>query len=104
MQEKIIAAIPQGREDIVLEVALIQDERTGISIELRSLTWSADVGWYRQQTLKLDRTAARALLRTLGYVRGHLGSEPCDMQATKVIPWPGTDRAKAVMQQHARQF
>lgn len=87
MQEKILAAIPQGSTDTVLEVALIQDERGDRShLELRSLTWSASLGWYRQHTLKLDRDATQALLRTFGYVRRYLEKESSPEPVRKVIP------------------
>jgi hypothetical protein len=97
MQEKIIAAIPQGSEDTALEVALIQDDHHGMHVELRYLAWSAGVGWYRQHTLRLDRPAARTLLRALGYVRNLLGTEAPRGQAKKVIPLPVADRARVAM-------
>jgi hypothetical protein len=99
MQENIIAAIPQGRTDTVLEVALIQGDSDNLGIELRCLAWGPGVGWYRQHTLKLDRTAARALLRAFGSVRSRLHKEPCAGPAKKVIPLPDTGRAQSAIRQ-----
>ena len=96
MQENIIAAIPQGSADTVLEVALIHDDSQDVHIELRYLAWGSGVGWYRQHTLKLDRPAAQALLRTLGYVQGRLRTAP-DGQARKVIPLPCAERTQAAL-------
>jgi hypothetical protein len=101
MQEHIIATIPQGSADTALEVALLQDERKDVYIELRCLAWGTGVGWYRQHTLKLDRLAAQALLRTLGYVRSRLDPVPLSGQIRKVIPLPCTGPAQAALQHPA---
>jgi hypothetical protein len=101
MQENIIATIPQGSADTVLEVALLQDEKKDVHIELRCLAWGPGVGWYRQHTLKLDRPAAQALLRTLGYVRSRLDTVPLDRQARKVISLPCVGRAQDALQHQA---
>ena len=103
MQENIIATIPQGSADTVLEVALIHDGSQGVHIELRYLAWGAGVGWYRQHTLKLDRSAAQALFRTLGYIRSCLAKLPLDGSAKKVIPLSSVDRSQVTTQQQTLQ-
>jgi hypothetical protein len=90
MHETIIATIPQRDTDTVLEVALIRDAYEGTRIALRYLVWSPGLGWYRQQTLTLDPSAARALLRALGHVRSCLGNIVGSGQERKVIPLPGS--------------
>lgn len=99
MQENIIAAIPQGSADTVLEVALIHDDSQDVHIELRYQAWGSGVGWYRQHTLKLDRSAAQALFRTLGYIRSCLAKLPLDGSAEKVIPLSSVDRTQVTTQQ-----
>src|SRR5215813_2587321 len=98
MQENIIATIPQGSADTVLEVALIHDGSQGVHIELRYLAWGTGVGWYRQHTLKLDRSAAQALFRTLGYIRSCLAKLPRDESAEKVIPLSSVDCTQVTTQ------
>ena len=98
MQEDIIAAIPQGSADTVLEVALIRDDSQDVHIELRYLAWGAGVGWYRQHTLKLDRSAAQALFRTFGYIRSCLAKLPLDESAKKVIPLSSVDCTQVTTQ------
>src|SRR5215510_8277690 len=66
MQENIIATIPQGSADTVLEVALIHDGSQDVHIELRYLAWGAGVGWYRQHTLKLTLCPYTTLCRSVG--------------------------------------
>jgi hypothetical protein len=103
MQENIITAIPQGSADTVLEVALIYGDSQDVHIELRYLVWGAGVGWYRQHTLKLDRTTAQALFRTLGYVRSCLAKLPLDGSAKKVIPLSSASRTQVTTQQQTLQ-
>jgi hypothetical protein len=90
MHERIIAAIPQSSADTMLEVALIQDDtHANVGLELRYLAWSAGLGWYRQQTLTLDHTAAQALLRTLRSVRDFFNTASLSGPRGKVIPFVG---------------
>ena len=88
MREEILARIPQENPNHVLEVALLHDRAESSRIELRSLWWSAGLGWYGQHTLRLERAAARALLRTLGHVQGRLGQGEPPAQGRSVIPFP----------------
>lgn len=93
MWEEIIATIPQEREDVVLEVALLHSGEGGTEIELRSLVWGNGLGWYRQSTLTLDNAAAQKLLCVLGSVRRCLA--PAHLipdnhgRGTKVLAFPG---------------
>ena len=103
LQENIIAAIPQGGADTVLEVVLIYDDSQDVHIELRYLIWGTGVGWYRQHTLKLDRTAAQTLFQTLGYVRSCLTKLSPDGSAKKVIPLSNVDRTQVISQQQTLQ-
>ena len=92
MHEEILARIPQGTPDHSLEVVLLHDGAGTYSVELRSLLWSAGVGWYCQHTLRLERTAARALLHTLGHVQARLGSGEAPRQGRSIIPFPAARR------------
>jgi len=92
MHEEILARIPQGAPDCSLEVVLLHDSAGTCSIELRSLLWSAGLGWYCQHTLRLERTAARTLLRTLGHVQARLGPGEAPRQGRSIIPFPGARR------------
>ena len=92
MHEEILARIPQETPDHILEVALLRDRAGTRRIELRSLLWGAGLGWYCQSTLRLERAAARALLRTLGHVQTRLGPGESSGQGRNVIPFPGTRR------------
>ena len=74
MHEEIIATIPQ-QQDTVLEVVLVHNDPEPPRIELRCLTWTVGLGWYRQKTLALDEEAARALFHTLARVRAQLRQE-----------------------------
>jgi hypothetical protein len=86
MHEEVLATIPQDGSDNVLEVALIHDGATDPSVELRYLSWGTGLGWYRQHTLKLDRTAAWALLRTFGPLRRRLAQDTSSTADRQVIP------------------
>lgn len=84
--EEAIATIPQGREDLLLEVVLMHSGIGGSEVELRSLAWANGLGWYRQSTLRLDTATAQKLLGALGSVRRRL--EP-------IKPAPGAYRPEA---------
>jgi hypothetical protein len=86
MHEEVLATIPQDSSDNLLEVALIHDGATDPSVELRYLSWGTGLGWYRQHTLKLDRTAAWALLRTFGPLRRRLAQDTSSTADRQVIP------------------
>jgi hypothetical protein len=87
MREEILATIPQKQSDSVLEVVLVHNEDDRSRIELRHLVWGSGLGWYRQHTLTLEATAARALLRGLRQVWSRLGVQGEPPQESKVIPF-----------------
>lgn len=88
MREEIIATIPQAGET-TLEVALVYTDTEDASVELRRLVWGKGLGWCRQKTLRLEASAAHALLRTLGQVRHRLVPGDAVTSGRKVIPFPG---------------
>ena len=88
MREEIIATIPQDEAGVTLEVALVHPEAGDACIELRYLVWGKGLGWYRQQTLRLEAPAARSILRALGRVRHRLVPAGKTAAARKVIPFP----------------
>ena len=94
MREEIIAMIPQD-EGVTLEAALIHSDTNEPCVELRHLAWGKGLGWYRQQTLRLEAPAARALLRALGQVRHHLVPGHAAAPAGKVIPFPAVTATAA---------
>jgi hypothetical protein len=102
MHEEVIAAIPQEGGDTVLEVALMHDGIGNTGVELRYLIWGTGLGWYRQHTLTLDGTAARALLRTLGTVQRRLEQKTATGQASHVLAFPHNRSSPAATEQHAR--
>lgn len=91
MREEIIATIPQDGE-MTLEVALVYTDAKNASVELRHLVWGKGLGWYRQNTLRLEAQAGHALLRSLGQVRHRLVPVGEGALARKVIPFPGNAR------------
>lgn len=103
MQETIIATIPQGDANSMLEVAYVHDAAGHSRVELRCLTWGAGVGWYRQHTLKLDRTAAHTLSRRLASGHPHSKPAPAGPETGKVIPFPRPALAQPEAQQRAAQ-
>lgn len=92
MREEIIATIPQDGE-VNLEVALVYTDAENASVELRQLVWGKGLGWYRQNTLRLEAQAGHALLRSLGQARHRLVPAGKAAPARKVIPFPGHARS-----------
>ena len=88
MHEKVIATIPQGEKDSLLEVVLIQTGPDDSRIELRHHSWGEGIGWYRQHTLTLDAATVRALGRTLSQVQQRLDHGLTARHSSKVIPFP----------------
>lgn len=86
MREEILATIPQQQSDSVLEIVLVSPETNRSRVELRQLVWGSGLGWYRQHTLTLEATAARALLRGLNQLRKRLGADGSLSQEKKVVP------------------
>lgn len=95
--EEVIATIPQEREKLVLEVALLHSGAGDSQVELRSLVWGNGLGWYRQSTLRLDNTTAQRLLGALGSVRRRL--DPAKAMTTiyqhetRILAFPGSLKA-----------
>ena len=92
MREEIIATIPQDGE-MTLQVALVHTDAENAAVELRHLVWGKGLGWYRQNTLRLEAQAAHALLRSLGQVRHRLLPAGKGATTRKVIPFPGNARS-----------
>jgi hypothetical protein len=88
MHEKVIAAIPQGTPDHVLEVALIDDPAQGPRVELRTLAWGNGLGWYRQHTVTLDRASLQGLQHVLGQIQGSIRHTTPQRQSATIIPFP----------------
>jgi len=86
-QEEILTTIAGMSPDSALEVALCSDCADGRYLELRRLSWGEGIGWYRQQTLRLDANEAERILQTLRGSRSKWGSQPGTPKG-KVIPFP----------------
>jgi hypothetical protein len=71
-----------------LEIALVHDGDGATTIELRSLVWGHDLGWYRLHTLQLDGTTARHLIQALGIVQRREERQATDAMAHKILPFP----------------
>jgi hypothetical protein len=87
-QDEILATIPQEGGDTALEVAMTYNSPDDVSVELRYLIWGRGLGWYRQQTLRLNGTAARALIQALGIVRRRVEDQLVEGLGCKVLPFP----------------
>jgi len=85
--EEILTAVAGTNPDSVLEVALCTGGADGRYLELRRLSWGEGIGWYRQQTLRLDVTEAEGLLLALRGNRNKWG-ERSEEPKGKVIPFP----------------
>ncbi|MGH7965636.1 MAG: hypothetical protein ACRERD_28115 [Candidatus Binatia bacterium] len=87
MQHETLATIAGTSPDTRLEVVLdksLQDEKV---IELRRLAWGKGIGWYCQQTLRLESTEAEALLQALRQSRSKWGPQSA-RPTGKIIPFP----------------
>lgn len=99
MPETIIANIPQERADTALEVVLIHDGETEPRVELRSLIWGPGLGWYRRQTLTMDRGTARDLIQSLIQARRCMGGS--SEFGRKVIPFPRPSASQSLAEPQA---
>ena len=86
--EVVLATIPQGGGETVLEVAMTSESSGAMMVELRSLVWGDGMGWYRQHTLRLNGTAARQLIQALGIVQRRVERQASDTLRPKVLPFP----------------
>lgn len=89
-KEEILTTIASTRPDTCLEVAVYKDSAGEPGIELRRLSWGEGIGWYRQQTLRLDAAEAAGLLHTLRGQWRDRSSRPVG----KVVPFPLLTRTK----------
>jgi len=86
-QEEILTTIAGMSSDSRLEVALCTGSAEGRYLELRRLSWGEGIGWYRQQTLRLDAAEAEGLLLALRGSRNKW-REQTEEPRGKVIPFP----------------
>ncbi len=86
--EKTLATIASSDPEVLLEVVLCTREAEPPLIELRRLSRGEGVGWFRQQTLRLEAVEAERLLSTLRASRIHWTPRPTPPQTAKVIPFP----------------
>lgn len=87
--EKILTTIVSANPTSRLEVAMCMEAQGERTLELRRLSWGDGVGWYCQQTLRLDPHEAESLFWAL---RGNQ-RQWRDRSATgqgKIIPLPIT--------------
>jgi hypothetical protein len=85
--EKILTTIVGVNQSSCLEVALGSDSQGEHTVELRRLSWGEGVGWYSQQTLRLDAKEAENLLQALRQSQFKWRTRPAGKQG-KVIPFP----------------
>jgi hypothetical protein len=93
--EQILTTILGGNENARLEVALGADSQSGRTLELRRLSWGEGVGWYCQQTLRLNSKEVANLLRALRQNQSKWRDQSASRQG-KVIPFP-CDSASALL-------
>lgn len=86
-QEKVLTTIVGANKTSRLEVTLGPNAQGGRTVELRRLSWGDGVGWYCQQTLRLDPREAENLLWTLRGSR-HQWRDQLLSGKGKVIPFP----------------
>ena len=85
--EEILTTIIGVNQTSRLEVVLGLDSQKERTLELRRLSWGEGVGWYCQQTLRLDPKEAENLLLTLRQSKCKWRDRPASRQG-KVIPFP----------------
>ena len=78
--------IPNGGPNTAVEVGLVNGADGKRDVELRSLVWGDGLGWYRQQTLTLDRDAVTALVQALGTVQARLRTPTSTAHARIITP------------------
>lgn len=101
MQQEIVTTIAMTNPETKLEIALDKGSQGEQIVELRRLAWGKGIGWYGQQTLRLDATEAEALFRALRQHRGKWSEKPA-RSSEKVIPFPTpADRQESSKRQTA---
>jgi len=91
--EQILTTIVGVNENSRLEVALGADSQSERTLELRRLSWGEGVGWYCQQTLRLDAKEAENLLQVLRQSQRKWRDQSASRQG-KVIPFPWAKRGR----------
>jgi hypothetical protein len=97
--EEIIATIAGATATSRLEVAVCTDAQGARKTELRRLSWGAGVGWYSQQTLRLDARETEELLWALRGTRQRWRDQAA-REHGKVIPFPVSPQRKEVRRAH----
>src|SRR5262245_31427795 len=64
-QERVVTTIASPDPDRILEIASDVDATGKSYLEVRRLSWGKGVGWYCQQTLRLDPQETAVLKKTL---------------------------------------
>jgi hypothetical protein len=85
--EEILTTITSSNPTSCLEVAVCTGPQGKRKVELRRLWWGEGVGWYCQQSLRLDPSEAEGLLEALKGNRRRWGDRPLSFPG-KVIPFP----------------
>lgn len=86
--EKTLATIPSTDPETLLEVVLCTRATAPPIVELRRLSWGAGIGWFRQQTLRLEAGEVAHLFATLRRYHKRWQSPAAPSHAAKVIPFP----------------
>ena len=89
-----------GCQSSCLEVALGSDSQGGHTVELRRLSWGEGIGWYSQQTLRLDAKEAENLLQALRQSQFKWRNRPAGEQG-KVIPFPSLPTSQEGHHRHS---
>lgn len=85
--ETTLATIAGANPDTLLEVTLRPGHADEQYLELRRLSWGEGVGWYRQQTLRLNTAEAEELFLALRRNRSKWRKQPQGSRG-KVILFP----------------
>jgi len=87
MAQDMVTTLIGTSPDTLLEVALSQQPEGGPTLEVRRLSWGEGVGWYRQQTLRLDALETAGLLRVMENAKRE--KHKClERRGGKILPFP----------------
>jgi hypothetical protein len=87
MVQDIVTTLIGTSPDTLLEVALSEQPEGGPTLEVRRLSWGEGVGWYRQQTLRLDALETAGLLRVMESAKREKHKR-FERQGGKILPFP----------------
>jgi hypothetical protein len=90
--EVVLATVPQGHDDTVLEIVMIHGANGVTNVELRSLVWGNGLGWYRLHTLQLDGATARNIIQALGVVQRRVEHQGIEAMERRLLPFPHDPR------------